>query len=174
MQESTFPRCGRNTSRSLGKTSKTSKGKPTTPTKLASALTMTMQRRRHAGIWSKDNPPPRKPKGQKSHRTREVKALAERLVTDPVYLKNLEKRLKAGRAPHMEITLFHYAFGKPRDIVKLEGSVAIEESQAVAEFKAQLRGLSSKVVDAILARRQQANVIDIPPLSLNGGQGHEP
>jgi hypothetical protein len=64
-------------------------------------------------------------KGQLNKATREIKAAAQRLVTDPAYIKSLKDRLLKGRAPQMEILLHYYAYGKPRDRVEHSGSVTM-------------------------------------------------
>jgi hypothetical protein len=43
------------------------------------------------------------------------------LLTDPEYLDLLAKRLKVGKAPHMETLLCHYAFGKPKESIEVSG-----------------------------------------------------
>lgn len=54
--------------------------------------------------------------------TREVKDLCRNLVTDPDYLEALRLRLLGGELNGtMETTLWHYAFGKPKDTVAIEG-----------------------------------------------------
>lgn len=54
---------------------------------------------------------------------REFKDAARALVEDPVYVAELRRRLVAGKAPHMEPLLFHYAYGKPRETVDVTASV---------------------------------------------------
>lgn len=67
---------------------------------------------------------PGRPKGVPNKATREVKELARALVEDPAYRKKLRDRLLAGKAPQIEIMLWHYAYGKPKEDVlpiRLEG-----------------------------------------------------
>ena len=49
----------------------------------------------------------------------EIRALARSLVEEEGYLESLRKRLRAGKAPHMEPILFYYAYGRPRDHVEV-------------------------------------------------------
>ena len=73
--------------------------------------------------------PPRagkgRPKGAVNTTTRVSREMTTRLVTDPVYVANLRERLVAGKAPHMETLLHHYAFGKPKDTTAHEGALAL-------------------------------------------------
>ena len=79
-------------------------------------------------IPSPNRVPPRPPKGTRwggrqkgtlNHATVQIRAQAKLLVEDKVYVRELRKRLKAGKAPHMETLLYYYAYGKPRDKVEL-------------------------------------------------------
>lgn len=50
---------------------------------------------------------------------REGRKLAKKLVSDKVYLKNLQERLRDGKAqPGVEVALWHYAHGKPPDVIE--------------------------------------------------------
>jgi hypothetical protein len=50
---------------------------------------------------------------------REGRKLAKKLVSDPAYLKNLQERLRDGKAqPGVEVALWHYAHGKPPDVIE--------------------------------------------------------
>ena len=69
-----------------------------------------------------------RPKGVPNKATREIKASARALVEDPVYVESLRRRLPAGKAPHMETLLFHYAYGKPRDTVDTPGLTSAIEA----------------------------------------------
>ena len=66
-----------------------------------------------------------RPKGVKNHVTREIQSASRLLVEDADYVKALKKRLTAGKAPHMETLLFHYAYGKPKDIAEHEGEIRL-------------------------------------------------
>jgi hypothetical protein len=63
-----------------------------------------------------------RPKGSQNKTTNEVRDAARAIVDDPVYREALKLRVIAGTAPHMETLLFHYAYGKPRDVLSLEGT----------------------------------------------------
>ncbi|MBA2253376.1 MAG: hypothetical protein H0W13_11865 [Nitrospirales bacterium] len=53
--------------------------------------------------------------------TWEVRAIAQRLLTDARYRKNLLKRLRAGMLGPLELVLWAYAYGKPKEHVELSG-----------------------------------------------------
>lgn len=63
-----------------------------------------------------------RPKGSKNKKTAEVRLLALRMVSDPAYLASLTDRLNAGKAPHMEPVMWHYAYGKPKESVEVTGA----------------------------------------------------
>lgn len=56
-----------------------------------------------------------RPKGALNKTTREIKDIADGLLSDPAYLESLRRRLHAGKAPHMEQLLHHYRYGKPTE-----------------------------------------------------------
>ena len=62
-------------------------------------------------------------KGNKNKATLAAKEFAEAMLNRPAYEKSLQKRLDAGKAPHMEVLLHHYRSGKPKDTVKHEGAI---------------------------------------------------
>jgi hypothetical protein len=51
--------------------------------------------------------------------TREVKELAARLLDDETYQANLLERLRSGTAGALEPLLWHYRYGKPKEVVDL-------------------------------------------------------
>ncbi len=58
-------------------------------------------------------------KGVPNKATVEVKEAARRLIEDRAYRAALARRLRSGRiAPAMETTLWHYAYGKPKEYVE--------------------------------------------------------
>lgn len=54
-----------------------------------------------------------RPKGALNKATLAIKEIATGLLEDPAYQTSLAERLIAGKAPHMETLLHHYAYGKP-------------------------------------------------------------
>lgn len=79
----------------------------------------------NSGAYSPSTPNGRRGgrrKGVPNKVKQEVRELATRMVTDPIYLKNLMSRLRFGEcAPGVEITLLHYAFGAPPKTLIVEG-----------------------------------------------------
>jgi hypothetical protein len=66
--------------------------------------------------------PAGRPKGLRNKVSREIAEASRAIVEDPAYVKSLKKRVKDGKAPHMETLLFHYAYGKPADVTEHEHS----------------------------------------------------
>ena len=65
-------------------------------------------------------------KGARNKATVEIRDAARKLLEDPSYQRDLAKRLKAGRAPHMETLLHHYAYGKPVERIGGESDGPLE------------------------------------------------
>ena len=58
--------------------------------------------------------------------TVEAKAVCAAIVDDPTYRKKLIARAKAGElAPAIEAMLWHYAYGKPKELVEHSGEVTV-------------------------------------------------
>jgi hypothetical protein len=76
-------------------------------------------------------------KGTPNKATVEAKTVCNRLVDDPVYQATLQRRLRAGKlAPAVECMLWHYAKGKPKEQIEVDGSV---EWEALAQRLASVR-----------------------------------
>ena len=78
-----------------------------------------------------------RPKGALNKATQAIKELSRTRLEDPRYVASLDKRLVAGKAPHMETLLHHYAYGKPAETVDMPQMAQLAEA------------LSKKVVDEI-------------------------
>ncbi len=71
-------------------------------------------------------------KGTSNKATAEAKEVCNRLVDDALYQTTLQRRLRAGKlSPAVECMLWHYAKGKPREELGVEGAVTLawRESQ---------------------------------------------
>ncbi len=66
--------------------------------------------------------PKGRPRGAPNKATREVRALARRLVEDREYQAGVRRRLRAGEAGALEPLLWHYAYGKPKEAVELSAT----------------------------------------------------
>jgi len=66
-----------------------------------------------------------RPKGSQNKVTREIKAFARSLLEDPGYQAALKTRLKAGKAPHLEPLLYHYAYGKPKEQIEAKATITV-------------------------------------------------
>ena len=62
-----------------------------------------------------------RPKGTPNKVTVEVREAARRLIEDDVYVAALKVRLEEGKAGAMEPTLWHYAYGKPKETIEHSG-----------------------------------------------------
>ena len=60
-----------------------------------------------------------RPKGVPNKTTREIKEAARALLEDREYLAALKVRLREGTAGPVEPLLYHYGYGKPKDVVEL-------------------------------------------------------
>jgi hypothetical protein len=53
--------------------------------------------------------------------TAEIREAARLLLDDPEYRRSLRTRLIDGKAGSVETLLFHYAYGKPKEIIEQAG-----------------------------------------------------
>jgi hypothetical protein len=64
-----------------------------------------------------------RPKGSLNKNTKAIKDASALLLGDKAYQASLKQRLVEGKAPHMEVLLHHYAHGKPKDTVQVDGVI---------------------------------------------------
>lgn len=85
-----------------------------------------------------------RPKGAKNKSTLEIAKIAGDLVRDATYQRNLLKRMRSGKVPPAVETMFwHYAYGKPRDVLKLEqDSPFVLQHVATPDLLARLHALT--------------------------------
>tara|TARA_R100001086_G_scaffold192604_5_gene109855 strand:+ start:1155 stop:1412 length:258 start_codon:yes stop_codon:yes gene_type:complete len=67
-----------------------------------------------------------RPKGVPNKASADVRVRARALVEDPVYVLGIKRRMLEGKSVPLEIMLHHYAYGKPRETVEVEGAVTIK------------------------------------------------
>ena len=68
---------------------------------------------------------PGRKKGVPNRATAEARAVCAKIVNDPAYRKTLTQRARAGTlAPATEAMLWHYAFGKPKELFEHSGPEA--------------------------------------------------
>ena len=65
--------------------------------------------------------------GTPNKATVEIKDFARSILEDPHYQKRLRDRVIQGKVPQMEVLLFHYAYGKPKEHFVGERSFTLEE-----------------------------------------------
>lgn len=59
--------------------------------------------------------PGAKPKGAVAKTTKAIREFAQSVLEDEQYRKNLRARASAGELGALEVTLYHYAYGKPKE-----------------------------------------------------------
>lgn len=64
-----------------------------------------------------------RPKGALNKTTREVKNFAVQFLASRAYMTSAKKRVLKGDAPHLETLWHHYAYGKPKETVLLQGAI---------------------------------------------------
>ncbi|HXG71318.1 MAG TPA: DUF5681 domain-containing protein [Gemmatimonadaceae bacterium] len=52
--------------------------------------------------------------------TQEIRDAARAIIENRAYVTKLKARLIDGKAPHMEVLLFHYAYGKPQETLNID------------------------------------------------------
>jgi hypothetical protein len=83
-----------------------------------------------------------RPKGARNIATLEVKEFSRAFIADPAYQASLRRRILAGRAPTLEVTLWYYGHGKPVDRMEVTGSPRpLDMSKYTTEQLIQLREL---------------------------------
>lgn len=65
---------------------------------------------------------PGRPPGVPNKATRDMKDFATRCLTDAAYVAALKRRLIRGTAGAVEIRLYDYAYGKPKETHELTGA----------------------------------------------------
>ena len=66
----------------------------------------------------KRNAGPGRPKGALNKVTVAAKGFCKQLADDPAYRESLQRRLLKGTlAPGLEMMVWHYAYGKPKDLI---------------------------------------------------------
>ena len=94
--------------------------------------------------------------------TVEVREAARRLVEDPVYRRGLARRMRSGKvAPGMELGLWYYAYGKPKDTVDLNTNIrqtltqeqldkmtTAEKQERLAKLAAELGDVQTRIAAA--------------------------
>lgn len=80
-----------------------------------------------------------RPPGVPNKVTKQVKEIAQRLLTGDDYRKNLRRRLRDGTCPPaVETMLWHYAYGKPKETIAFDWSKLADAPLVVIEYLATL------------------------------------
>jgi hypothetical protein len=76
-----------------------------------------------------------RPKGVPNKSTTDTAAVCRALVEDDTYRKAFKKRLHAGElAPALEAMAWHYAYGKPKELLEHSGSISMTPPKVVFEL----------------------------------------
>lgn len=86
-----------------------------------------------------------RPKGATNKATREIKVWAEAFLSSDAYVTSAQRRVLAGKAPHLETLWYHYAYGKPKETVELDGTVNVDIAGARERLARQLAGLTGRL-----------------------------
>jgi hypothetical protein len=88
-----------------------------------------------------------RPKGSLNKVTAEAREMARALLQDPEYRENLVTRLRTGTvAPAVEVMLWNYAYGKPKDELAIQLEILIGREMArIAELTEGARSLAPEV-----------------------------
>jgi len=71
----------------------------------------------------------------------EITKLANYLVTDPLYLEDVQKRLRAGQLnPLLQQMLWAYAFGKPKEQLEIREAKVVKIIHEFAESPKVIEG----------------------------------
>ena len=96
----------------------------------------------------KGDPRAGRPKGATNVASREIKDVARRLLEDAAYQARLVTRLRAGKAPHVEVLLFHYAFGRPVERHEVTTAIGdfsrLTDDELMAQFEATVKSLRAE------------------------------
>jgi hypothetical protein len=63
-----------------------------------------------------------RPKGVTNKATREIQAFAKDFLESDEYRARLRVRIERGQAMAIETLLYHYAYGKPKERIEVEGT----------------------------------------------------
>ena len=81
--------------------------------------------------------------------TTEVRAAANALIDDPIYRERLADDLRKREvAPAIEVLLWHYAKGKPTDIIEMQGALRVS-TMTDEELRARALELIAKSPDGL-------------------------
>jgi hypothetical protein len=105
-----------------------------------------------------------RPVGSMTAKTREAKSICKNLVDDPEYRASLRKRLIAGTAGPMEVLVWHYAHGRPRELVDIRLGPLLDDLSGLSmnELTTRAEELTRQLREAN-ELAEQLDAIDVTP-----------
>lgn len=113
---------------------------------------------RKPGPWC-GVPGPGRKVGAVNQELRERRDLSRAIVNDPEYRKNLQIRVSNGLAPHMETLLWHYAYGKPKDIVEVRDATNDFDGVTAEQLRERALQIMRRVKDPEPERQDQGEAV---------------
>jgi len=99
--------------------------------------------------------PGRKP-GVPNKASQEAKEVCARMVDNPRYLERLEARLVAGKLPPaIEALIWHYAKGKPKDTLQVEGQLGVDVTHIRESLASRIARLAERIKPAGVAEQPE-------------------
>ncbi len=123
-----------------------------------------VDRPKKRGTFTRENRPPggRKP-GVPNKVTKEAKELAHRLLNDPEYKRSFEESWRARKvAPQIEMMVWHYAYGKPKETVQHEVGGQPQMLALIQELPPEeQKRLGEAMASLFRARLKAGDVVDV-------------
>jgi len=83
-----------------------------------------------------------------------ARAVVRRIIEDPEYRRNLKRRALAGiLPPAMETMLWHYLYGKPQDVVKVE--VEDHRAEIIKMTDDELRLSAQEIAASVISAKEE-------------------
>lgn len=97
-----------------------------------------------------------RPPGVPNKASSEAKAACAKLVDDPAYRFKLRSRLLSGKiAPAVETMLWHYAHGKPKETLTLDGTLSIDVNHVRETLASRIARLADRLREGSMAEQPE-------------------
>ena len=101
-------------------------------------------------------PGPGRPKGSLNKTEPSVRAAARAIVEDPEYRLALKLRVSLGEAPGMEMLLWHYAYGKPKETVEVVRGPSEFDAMTPEQLRARSLELAAMASELLQSEQGEA------------------